>query len=112
MFIELPGVAMLSGGSTMLRPCESMLLFRECIGGGRPKSTDSSAWPPSSSSFCGSTTGSVMVNRNTGNPATMPSIFSQMFFSPQLVRVGNSVPNKMCGGGRTDGHQRGILAGS
>lgn len=113
MFIDVPGVARLSGGSTILRPCESMLWPRGVNGGGSPKSIDRSVWPFSSSSLCGSTTGRVMVRRSTGSAATMPSIFSPMFLSLQPVSVGNKVPKRMCGGGRArDGHHLGTLPGS
>lgn len=112
---DKPMFAGVSGGSTsdMLRVWESPLPLCGVAAGGRPKSKESSAWPPSFSSFCGSTTGSVMVSRKTGRLATRPKILSNMFLSDQLVNVGNRVEIRTCGVGMIpEGHHFGILAAS
>lgn len=93
-----------------LRWCESKLALTGVRGGGRLKSNECSGWPSSSSSFCGSTTGSVIVSKNTGTPATAPKILSKMLLSSQLVNVGNKVDKRMCGKGNTpEGHHLGVL---
>jgi hypothetical protein len=48
----------------------------------------------SPSSFWGSTTGNVIVSKKTLGAATMPNNFSHIFFSLQLVNVGNNVDRR------------------
>ena len=93
--------------------CDLMLASPGVAACGIPRSRESWAWPPSFSSFCGSTTGSVIVSRNTGRLATSPKSLSKTFLSRQLVKVGKRVATRLCGVGRSaEGHHVGTFVGS
>jgi hypothetical protein len=91
--LEYVTLSDLSGGKVTetLRVCESVLPMWVDGDVGRPKSNEGSGWLVSVSSEGGSTTGSVIVSRNTGILATSPNILSKKLLLFQLVKVGKRV---------------------